>query len=75
MDEPVDYRKMADYLAETRNLPSIDIGTPFHRTWLDNSKAKFLLDWRPQYDLERLIDAAWDYCRSPDDLRKVWCPI
>ena len=74
MDEPVDYRKMADYLQRTRNLPSVDIETPFHRTWLDNTKAKFLLSWRPQYDLEKLIDAAWDYRRSPDDARKIWYP-
>lgn len=74
MDEPVDYRKMADYLAETRGLPSVDVPTPFHGTWLDNSKAKFLLGWRPAYDLHRLIDASWDYRRSADDPRKIWYP-
>ena len=74
MDEPVDYRKMADYLAETRGLPSVDVPTPFHGTWLDNNKAKFLLGWRPVYDLHRLIDASWDYQRSADDLRKIWYP-
>ncbi len=25
-------------------------------TWLDNAKAKFLIGWRPRYDLERLIE-------------------
>ena len=74
MDEPVDYRKMVDYLKRTRGLPSVDISTPYHRTWLDNSKAKFLLGWRPRYDLERLIDAAWDYERDPDDPRIIWYP-
>ena len=74
MDEPVDYRKMADYLAETRGLPSVDVPTPFHGTWLDNSKARFLLGWRPAYDLHRLIDASWDYRRSADDPRKIWYP-
>lgn len=74
MDEPVDYRQMADYLHETRGLSSADIKTEFHRTWLDNSKARFLLGWRPQYDLQRLIDAAWDYERSPEDPRKIWYP-
>lgn len=74
MDEPVDYRQMADYLHETRGLSSADIKTEFHRTWLDNSKAKFLLGWRPQYNLQRLIDAAWDYERSPEDPRKIWYP-
>jgi len=74
MDEPVDYRAVADYLAETRGLPSVEIPTPFYSTWLDNSKAKFLLGWRPEYDLEKLIDAAWDYQRAADDQRIVWYP-
>jgi UDP-glucose 4-epimerase len=74
MDEPVDYRAVADYLAETRGLPSVDVATPFYSTWLDNNKAKFLLGWRPEYDLEKLIDAAWEYVRSDDDPRIVWYP-
>jgi nucleoside-diphosphate-sugar epimerase len=74
MDEPVDYRQVADYLQESQGLPSVDIPTPFHSTWLDNTKAKFLLGWRPQYGLKRLIDEAWAYQRSPNDPRKVWYP-
>ena len=74
MDRPVHYREVADYLAKTRKLPSVDICTPYVSTWLDNSKAKFLLGWQPKYDLPRLIDEAWDYQRSPDDPRKVWYP-
>ena len=74
MDEPVDYRAMSNYLAQSRGLPSVDIPTPYHSTWLDNSKAKFLLGWRPEYDLERMIDAAWGYQRSTDDPRIVWYP-
>ena len=74
MDEPVHYREVADYLQESRGLPSVDVTTPCHSTWLDNSKAKFLLDWKPKYDLKRLIDGAWDYQRATDDPRKVWYP-
>jgi len=74
MDEPVDYRAVADYLWKTRGLPGVDINTPFYSTWLDNSKAKFLLGWRPQYDLRKLIDAAWEYQRADDDPRTVWYP-
>ena len=74
MDEPVDYRAVAEHLAATRGLPSVDIRTPYHSTWLDNAKARFLLGWRPRYDLARLIDDAWDYQRSADDPRKVWYP-
>ncbi|HEX8984681.1 MAG TPA: NAD(P)-dependent oxidoreductase, partial [Bryobacteraceae bacterium] len=72
MDEPVDYRQAADYLNQTRGLSSVDVQTLYWSTWLDNSKAKFLLGWRPRYDLKRLIDDAWNYQRSPDEPRKVW---
>jgi len=74
MDEPVDYRAVADYLRETRGLPSVGINTPFYSTWLDNSKAKFLLNWQPQYDQRQLIEAAWEYQRTEDDPRIVWYP-
>lgn len=74
MDEPVDYREMADYLARTRGLPTVDVITPYFSTWLDNAKAKFLLGWRPFYDLPKLIDAAWDYQRPADDPRTIWYP-
>ncbi|MCC7450520.1 MAG: NAD(P)-dependent oxidoreductase [Anaerolineae bacterium] len=74
MDEPVDYRAVGDYLAQTRGLPTVDLVTPYHSTWLDNTKAKFLLGWRPVYDLHRMIDTAWDYQRPPDDPRIVWYP-
>lgn len=74
MDEPVDYGEVAAYLKKTRNLDSIDIPSPYHSTWLDNSRAKFELGWRPRYDLARLIDSAWDYQRAPDDPRIVWYP-
>jgi nucleoside-diphosphate-sugar epimerase len=74
MDEPVDYGEMGVYLHETRGLPTVEIKTQYHSTWLDNTKAKFLLGWRPEYDLKKMIDAAFDYIRAEDDLRKVWYP-
>ena len=74
MDEPVDYRELADYLNESRGLPSVDVETPYASVWLDNAKAKFLLGWRPRYDLVRMADEAFDYARPPDDPRKVWYP-
>ncbi|HET7717123.1 MAG TPA: NAD(P)-dependent oxidoreductase [Bauldia sp.] len=74
MDRPVDYGEVAAYLKRTRGLDSIDIPSQYHSTWLDNSKARFELDWQPEYDLERLIDSAWTYERSPDDPRTVWYP-
>lgn len=74
MDEPVDYGELAAHLKETRGLPAIPVKTPFRSTWLDNNKAKFLLGWRPAYDLARLTDEAFDYVRAAGDPRKVWYP-
>lgn len=74
MDEPVDYGELGGYLNATRGLPTVAIKTPYHSTWLDNSKAKFLLGWRPEYDLKKMIDSAFDYVRAEDDPRKVWYP-
>jgi nucleoside-diphosphate-sugar epimerase len=74
MDEPVDYGALADYLATTRGLPTIDIASVFHSTWLDNRKARLDLGWRPDYNLPRLVEAAWDYRRAPDDPRRIWYP-
>ncbi|MCB0191403.1 MAG: NAD(P)-dependent oxidoreductase [Anaerolineae bacterium] len=74
MDEPVDYGELGAYLAQSRGLPTVAIKTPYHSTWLDNTKAKFLLGWRPQYDLQKMVDAAWNYKRSEDDPRIVWYP-
>jgi len=74
MDEPVDYGEMGKYLKESRGLPTIEIKTDYHSTWLDNSKAKFLLGWRPEYDMKKTIDASWDYKRPDDDPRKIWYP-
>jgi nucleoside-diphosphate-sugar epimerase len=74
MNEPVDYRELAVHLNRTRGLPSVEVPTPYHSTWLDNTKAKFLLGWRPKYDLARLTDEAFDYRRPADEPRKVWYP-
>ena len=74
MDEPVDYQQVAAYLNQTRGIPSVEIKTPYWSTWLDNTKAKSLLGWRPRFDLKRLIEEAWTYRRGEDDPRKVWYP-
>jgi UDP-glucose 4-epimerase len=74
MDDPVDYGEMAEYLRRTRQLESIDIPSQFHSTWMDNTKAKFALGWRPKYDLEKLVEAAWTYKRAANDPRKIWYP-
>ncbi len=74
MDEPVDYGEMSRYLTATRGLPSVGIKTAYHSTWLDNTKAKLILGWRPEYDMKKMIDAAWGYVRADDDPRNIWYP-
>jgi nucleoside-diphosphate-sugar epimerase len=74
MDEPVDYGQLGAYLESTRKFTPVPIKTPYHSTWLDNTKAKFLLGWRPAYDFRRLADEAFDYQRRADDPRQIWYP-
>ena len=74
MDEPVDYKDMADYLRLTRQIPAVEIKTSYRSTWVDNTKAKFVLGWKPRFDLPRIIEEAWNYQRSSVDPRKVWYP-
>ena len=74
MDEPVDYLEVGDYLITSRQLPTVEVPTEFHSTWLDNSKARFLLDWRPSVDLPELIERAWEYRRAEEDPRTIWYP-
>jgi UDP-glucose 4-epimerase len=74
MNEPVDYGQLGAYLAESRGLPTVPVPTPYRSTWLDNSKAKFLLGWRPEYDLKKMTDAAWSYRRAENDPRVIWYP-
>jgi nucleoside-diphosphate-sugar epimerase len=74
MDEPIDYVRLGEHLARTRGLPQVPLRQHHHSTWLDNSKAKFLPGWRPQFDLERLVDEAWAYRRPADEPRRTWYP-
>jgi UDP-glucose 4-epimerase len=74
MDEPVDYGELAALMAATRNLSSVTVASRFVSNWLDNSRAKAELGWRPHYDLARLVEAAWGYQRAKDDPRRVWYP-
>jgi nucleoside-diphosphate-sugar epimerase len=74
MDEPVDYGAVAQHLQKTRGLASVEIPSDYHSNWMDNAKAKSLLGWRPEVDLAKLIDAAYDFKRTADDPRKVWYP-
>jgi UDP-glucose 4-epimerase len=56
---------------ESRGLPLVEIKTQYHSTWLDKTEAKFLLSRRPEYNLGKMIDGAFDYVRTENDPRKV----
>jgi nucleoside-diphosphate-sugar epimerase len=72
MTSPIDYGEVAQYLQATRGLRGVRINSPFHSNALDNAKARLLLGWKPAYDMKKLIDEAFDYQRSADDVRKIW---
>lgn len=74
MTDPVNYADVAKYLKDTQGLASVPVSTPHFSNKLDNSKARQLLDWSPQFDLPRLIDEAWAYQRAENDPRVVWYP-
>jgi len=74
MDEPVDYGALGAYLQASRGISSVPVKGDLFSVWLDNSKAKLVLDFRPQYDLKRLVDSAFDYVRAPEDPRKIHYP-
>lgn len=74
MDRPVDYGEVADHLKRTRQIAAKPVRTPMYSNWLDNAKARLRLDWRPQVDLQELIERAWSYRRNADDPRRIWYP-
>ncbi|WP_189411131.1 NAD-dependent epimerase/dehydratase family protein [Neogemmobacter tilapiae] len=74
MDEPVDYGALAAYLHRTRGLGHVPVQGPYHSTWLSNTRAKAELGWRPQYNLEKLVESAWSHIRAADDPRRIWYP-
>ncbi len=74
MDEPVDYDCVTEYLRETRGYSAVEIPTRFFSNWLDNTKARQKLNWRPRYDFKALIEDAWNYVRANNDPRQVWYP-
>jgi UDP-glucose 4-epimerase len=74
MDEPVDYGVVAAHLAATRGLPATPVPSSYVSNWIDNSRAKAELGWRPRYDLRELIESAWNYHRPAEEPRRVWYP-
>lgn len=74
MNEPVDYGALEPLLGKSEQLKGLDVPTPFHSNWLDNTKARKVLGWKPSVDLKELVERAWKYRREEGDTRIVWYP-
>ena len=74
MNEPVDYEEASKLVETIAGRKPSEIDTPFHSNWLDNSKARKVLGWRPEIDLGGLVERAWNYRRAENDPRVIWYP-
>jgi UDP-glucose 4-epimerase len=74
MAEPLDYAALAALLGRRTGALPVEIPTPFHSNWLDCTKARHLLGWRPTVDLEALVDRAWSYKRAANEARMIYYP-
>lgn len=74
MNEPIDYGRVAEYLEDTRGYSVVAVPTGCFSNWLDNTKARLKLGWRPSYDDRAMIEDAWTYVRADNDPRKIWYP-
>lgn len=72
MTRAIDYAEVAAYLEASRGKRGVRINSPFHSNLLDNAKARLRLGWEPAYDMQKLIDEAFDFQRAEDDIRKIW---
>ncbi|MHC4443729.1 MAG: NAD-dependent epimerase/dehydratase family protein [Planctomycetota bacterium] len=59
MDEPFDYAEAAEYVADRLGIQVISLIDPVGQDfWIDVTKARHRLGYRPQYDIRGLIDSA-----------------
>jgi|EP01043_Picozoa_sp_COSAG02_P037400 hypothetical protein len=56
--------EVAEYLAQSRGLQSVECQTEFQSTWLDNSKAKFALGAKQLDGMTHPRHADWWYILS-----------
>ena len=74
MDEPVDYGRVAAIAQSEYGMQPVEIPTDFHSNWLDNTKARHELGWRPEIGLDALMARAFTYQRGAEEPRKIWYP-
>jgi nucleoside-diphosphate-sugar epimerase len=71
MNDPFDYVEAAAYAAKKLEIDVLDLVDPVGQDFaIDVSKARYVLGYRPQFDIFRLIDQAIDFRRSGDARRQ-----
>ncbi|MBN1852422.1 MAG: NAD(P)-dependent oxidoreductase [Pirellulales bacterium] len=65
MDNPFDYVEVAEYTAKKLGIETLDLVDPVGQDFaIDISKARYLLGYRPDDDIFRLIDRAVEFRRA-----------
>jgi len=65
MAEPFDYAEAAAYVAEKLGIEVLELVDPIGQDFcIDIAKARYVLGYRPQYDIRGLIDHAVEFRRS-----------
>jgi nucleoside-diphosphate-sugar epimerase len=65
MDEPFDYVETAEYVKQALGIPAIDLVDPVGQDFcIDITKARWVLGYRPQFNIRRLIDSAVEFRRT-----------
>jgi len=70
MNDPFDYAEAAAYAAERLGIDTVELVDPVgHDFCMDISKARYVLGYRPKYDVHGLIDQAVEFRRSGSSRR------
>jgi UDP-glucose 4-epimerase len=71
MAEPFDYVATAAYVADRLGIDVIELVDPVGQDFsIDVSKARYVLGYRPQYDIRALVDKAIEFRKSGQSRRK-----
>jgi nucleoside-diphosphate-sugar epimerase len=62
MNDPFNYVEAADYAAKKLDVEALDLLDPVGQDFcVDTTKARYVLGYRPKFDIYRLIDAAVEF--------------
>jgi len=65
MNDPFNYVEAAEHAAKRLGIDTIELVDPVGRDFcVDTTKARYVLGYKPQYDVFGLIDKAVEFCRS-----------